>query len=138
MKITVTFSCGHTGEIEVFGKNDEREKTIWKAEHFWICPNCREKEKEEKNQQAAARNQQAGLPPLTGSPKQIAWAETIRAEIMSRLEALPAADGAAKELKKQVIAFYRTKDKAGEWIDLRNTTDREIVKAAFDAIANTN
>ena len=34
MKVTITFSCGHTGELEIFGNREKREKTIWTNSYF--------------------------------------------------------------------------------------------------------
>lgn len=28
MKYEVTFSCGHTGTVQLYGKGDERERTV--------------------------------------------------------------------------------------------------------------
>lgn len=46
------------------------------------CDDCKEKERDRRNARTAAENAEAGLPPLTGSEKQVVWAESIRAEAM--------------------------------------------------------
>lgn len=40
MKYEVTFSCGHTHTVELFGKTSEREKKIKYYETYGLCPDC--------------------------------------------------------------------------------------------------
>lgn len=134
MKVTVKFSCGHTGEIEVFGKAEAREKAVYKAENYQVCPECRAKEREENIRRAAEENREAGMVPLAGSEKQIAWAETIRAKIIGEIEALPAEAGKPAELKGQILDFYKKETSAKAWIDMRDKTARGLVIAAAQAI----
>lgn len=98
MKYTVTFSCGHTAEVELFGKSSDRE---WKLQKMaeGLCPDCykaqKEAERKAASEAAAEEAKKQGFAELKGSEKQIAWAETIRAKFMSKLEAL------GKELNEQ-------------------------------------
>lgn len=82
MKYTVTYVCGHEGEIQLYGKNEDREKKLKWLEEYAICPDCYAKElEEERNAAASAANakvQELGLPQLKGSRKQIRWALTLR------------------------------------------------------------
>lgn len=55
-------------------------KAEWAESQGFICSECQEKPRQKENAKAAQQNQAAGLPELTGSDKQIAWAEKIRAE----------------------------------------------------------
>lgn len=64
----------------------------------------------DRNATAAALNAERGLPTLLGSPKQIAWAESIRAR---RLAELADYDGCAYE-------DWRAVASASAWIDMRN------------------
>ena len=130
MKIEITYKCGHKGTIEVYGKSADREKAIYNAEHYEMCPECSAKAIAEKGAAAASANKAAGMADLKGSEKQVAWAEAIRAKIMADIEALPAAAGAAAALKAKVIAHYKAEDSARVWIDLRNASVRDIVAAA--------
>lgn len=81
----VTFSCGHTEEIQLFGKGADREGKIAYFEQSGICSECYKEKKQaerEAAEKAAAENVQGlELPALEGSEKQIAWAEKIRADI---------------------------------------------------------
>lgn len=40
MKYTITYSCGHGGTIELFGKSAERERRIEWLENNGLCPDC--------------------------------------------------------------------------------------------------
>jgi hypothetical protein len=89
-RYTVTHSCGHEQEHQLIGKHSERERKLeWLATR--PCIECYRKGEEEaraeENAAAAEANVAAGLSPLTGTPKQIAWAETIRRNTVERLRA---------------------------------------------------
>ena len=93
-----------------------------------------------KNAESAKANAEAHLPTLTGTPKQIAWAETIRAEkikklneILERIEALKAKRTLTEielEQDKKLKAFaaaYKNEDSAARWIDLRDRSVESLL-----------
>lgn len=86
-----TYSCGHDGRVNVIGANKDRQ---WKIDrHFeGLCPECYEIDKqkrfEEANQKAVAEAAEMDLPELTGSEKQVPWANTIRQEAIKKYEFL--------------------------------------------------
>lgn len=84
---TITHSCGHTERHQLYGPGKTRD---WRAAKLAEdpCEACRKVEQDAANAKAAAANAEAGLPALTGSDKQVAWAETVRA---AKLDAIPAA-----------------------------------------------
>ncbi|MGI6117852.1 MAG: hypothetical protein ACOYBC_05625 [Bilifractor sp.] len=88
----VTFSCGHTATIQLFGKEADRQRKIKWFEENGLCPECYRAQKEaEKKEQAEADAKEAdalGLAELTGSEKQIAWANSIRAEQINTINTL--------------------------------------------------
>ena len=49
MKYDVTFSCGHTETVEIYGKAEDREKKITYYGKSGICRKCYEKIMNEKN-----------------------------------------------------------------------------------------
>lgn len=52
LKYTVTYSCGHTGTVVLFGKNAEREKKLkWYSESA-ICPDCYKAEMQTEQEKA--------------------------------------------------------------------------------------
>ncbi len=81
-KYTVDWSCGHHTVEQLFGHHKDRERKIDWMQSQGICPDCfrakKQAEREAVNQQAAALNHSQQLPSLTGSDKQISWAESIR------------------------------------------------------------
>ena len=90
-------SCGKEFRVQLLGKVKDRE---WKVEHCtWTCEECRDKEQKEKAQAAATANAEAGLPPLKGTEKQIAWAEQIRAEVQ------PVIDGIKEKVQNVILKF---------------------------------
>ena len=50
MKYTVTYSCGHTGTVQLYGKTEERERKIKYYEEYGLCPECYKKQKQEENE----------------------------------------------------------------------------------------
>ena len=78
MKTTGVYRCGQEGEINLYV---DRKKREWVANQIFseICNDC-------KNAEAAAKAKEMGLPELTGSEKQIAWANTIRQDMLGKLE----------------------------------------------------
>lgn len=91
-KYTITHCCGHTQEHKLYGKIADRErKAEWLATQ--VCTECWLKE-----QQKARDKKDAGidvafdklhinnLPSLEGTPKQVAWAEKIRKQVIISFE----------------------------------------------------
>lgn len=87
-KYTITHSCGHTETVALFGKSKDRDWQIEKLEGK-ICQECWHDQQIEADKIAAEQNAASGLPELTGSEKQILWAEKIRADKLAVLETLP-------------------------------------------------
>jgi hypothetical protein len=146
-----TDGCTHTILfIESTRKLADR-KAAWAESQGFICSDCQEKQRQAENAKAAAANQASGLPALTGSDKQIAWAEKIRhqkletiRQVMAgemqrmyidaywgasvwRQEAMPTNDahiGYAVELLKSQTA-------ASWWIDRRETKVGYMLRELF-------
>ena len=76
-KYEVNYICGHTGVVELFGKEKDRQSKIAWMEKTLSCPDCRKAEaKDEKEELLKTFN----LPTLTGSEKQVKWAEDLRGD----------------------------------------------------------
>lgn len=80
--------CGHKEVVQIYGPTKERQrKADWMASRK--CDACYEAEQKAvraaQAELAAAASQQAGLPELVGSEKQIPWAETIRKALIDKL-----------------------------------------------------
>ncbi|MEG2086118.1 MAG: hypothetical protein RR054_04410 [Clostridia bacterium] len=78
MKYNITYACGHTSTVEIFGTNAHGERDNQKEWYKTrLCPDCYKIEQFEiaKNLTIASN-----FPRLVGTEKQIEWAEKIRAK----------------------------------------------------------
>jgi hypothetical protein len=85
---TVSHTCGHDQTHQLFGPHKERDrKLVWLEST--LCSECYHKQKDADrathSANAAESNAQAGLVLLTGSERQIAWAESLRAPVCAAL-----------------------------------------------------
>lgn len=116
---TINHHCGHTAEVNLTGTNvhGQRERRA-AALAKRPCPNCQATSKAANNAlvstNAATLAAEAGLPELSGgSPKQIAWAETIRMDTRAQVE----------DLRQRLLAAL---DIPGE--------DAELARRSLDAL----
>ena len=131
-KIILTCSsCGKTFEARSTQRNTAAARSweAWAREHMDVCPGCfaREKRERELEEIRAAAMEWMGehsLPKLTGTPRQIAWAEDLRysriCEISERYKQDQAADW-----------FWRWIEGASsaqKWIEYRDLSTREFLK----------
>lgn len=92
-----------------------------------------------------SKNTTAGLPKLTGSDKQIAWAETIRADKLKR--AISLRDAATKQLNHpeekyraagkvalDTLSEWEGQTSASWWIDNRSAFLESAIRMKFDKI----
>lgn len=137
MHYTVYYACGHSGDVELFGKGKDREARLeWLA--TLDCPDCREKEHQAQTAKSAAAATELNFPALRGTPKQVAWAETIRMELyngwMKELDWLKKRAtgnaGAENIQQAQDVIDYTIINavSASEWINNRNTSGREMLR----------
>lgn len=151
-KHTVTHACGHEQEHQLYGPHKERDRKL-----AWLegtpCTACfhaqRDQQRAATSAAAAEQNQRAGLVPLQGSEKQVAWAESIRAPIVALLAEFEAAlafdpalsDAAREELGDAcvlVIDEIRGQESAKWWIDVGRDLDfrkvADVTVHVFDRI----
>ena len=69
-KYSIQYACGHEVQLNLYGPHRERERRLEEAKRM-LCPECYRAERRQEDQEA-------GLPPLEGTPRQVAWAESIR------------------------------------------------------------
>lgn len=128
MITTITHACGHQEEIQVFGKRAERERKIAWLE-AQVCAECRAAE-------ATEASKAAGMTALTGSAKQIAWAEDIRGKTMDAIAALKTRTDDEAAHKDRVIAYLSGITSAEWWIDNRFAGKGMIRRAIEHAAEN--
>jgi hypothetical protein len=84
-----TYTCGHDGRTNVIGPIKNRQ---WIADRYFekMCEECwqqHSKEQREKiNKETAEKALEMELPELQGTPKQVAWANTLRHTLIEDAE----------------------------------------------------
>ena len=136
---TIAHSCNHITTQQLYGKGIERTRRIeWLQEQ--PCLTCK---RAQEQQQAQA----AGLPALTGTKKQIAWAERIRLDALAAVRRLldeHRADGeravAAGQIAPEKVAVVMAdleplyvrlagQTAAAWWIDHRGEGAQSLMRA---------
>lgn len=145
MRYDGVYSCGHEGSIHLYGKSDYRE---WRKEKIFsgICPECYKKQLAEERavekEAAIEEAKEMQLPELTGTEKQIAWAITIRSNLIKELSTFFTNAGekvrvedkklvSIDELSEAFDFILETKTSAKFWIDNRSSYDckKKILEA---------
>lgn len=89
-KYSITYKCGHTCDTQLFGTYKSRERYIEWAKDNKFCPECAEanvRECRRKESEASAQEaQERGYIELQGSPKQVAWANSIRSKAIAVID----------------------------------------------------
>lgn len=113
-KYDITYSCGHKGEITLFGKISERERKIAWYENTGLCPECK---KIETIKLADKLEKELNLPIIEGvSEKQIDYARSLRFKI-------------ANNYKKEI---QQIKKERIECAECANITDEQIREKAYE------
>lgn len=127
MKTTITRVCGHQEGIQVFGKSSERKKKI-----EWLesqpCAECRAVE-------SAANSKSTGMVELTGSAKQIAWAEDLRTETMTAIDTLKTRTEDEAARKARVVEYLGGITSAAWWIDNNVFAGKGMIRRAVEHAA---
>ena len=148
-KYLIKHTCDHVAEYNIGGKIDTRAgKRDWLAGQ--ACPGCR------KAQQIAAETAQAttaraALPPmplLNGSVKQVAWADTIRANAIADAYAVvrqmadkatalgqPGVDETVTLYHGYISQLCNEQLSAGWWIDHRTYDAKALLRAGRELAA---
>ena len=105
------FACGHEGRVNVVGKVKDRQ---WKIDRAFDnnCEDCIKRQYQKENEIAATKSKELDLAELSGSDKQIQWANKIRLDIIKILE---------KEDEHEIVCFLtQSKINAAWWINNRH------------------
>lgn len=139
----ITYTCGHTDRINLIGPHQRRAARIAYLESG-ACFECY---KTEQHQVARAQAEEMDLPPLVGTGKQVAWAESLRIALLGKIEAEMAAleeranpdrqrTPAEADAERQILhalAVITAEPSAHWWIDHRTddpvTLIREVARA---------
>ena len=121
-KHEITFACGHTEIRVLYGKSSDRERKISWMEKYGFCSECYKKQMQEEQKSRRSEND---FPDLTGSEKQIAWAEKIRDGVFLDWEKIDL----QKDLRtEKFVNWLKSRIEARFWINNREKSIRELVK----------
>lgn len=126
-KYSVTRACGHEETVVLFGKIKNREWRLENVEPQKLCSECYHAElkrrHEEENREAAEAAREMGLPSLTGTEKQVAWAESIRQQLLADIDEFIYRQVKAEHRNDpkllEAVEKIRSKTEARWWIDHR-------------------
>lgn len=145
-KYEVVHSCLHSQTHVLFGPNKDRERKLeWLA--TTLCTECYHaklvEDREAASKQCHEWSKVEGLSPLVGTPKQIAWAETLRASMLgnarieadrikSRIDLVSEQRGADKAQAAWAaildsLTWISQQDQAKFWIDNRDRPAAELI-----------
>jgi len=143
MKVRVKRACGHEERVEVFGPERERQRRL-EREAERLCRTCWEAAREREAAEAAEAARQAGLPELQGTSKQVAWAESIRAQKLRQvretwerelavLKGSPERIARARELYRLGLERLEAQAEARFWIDSRADDPIRLIRGQLTA-----
>lgn len=132
MKYTVKCSCGHETVIDIFGESKLEAKKEWYAKHY-VCRECfiaqknaekaqRAVEIAEENKHSAEMTAERGLPELEGTEKQVAWANSIRENVLKNFLSFCKTEEEQEQVMRQVCKRTAAK----HWITRRDAYARAI------------
>ena len=140
---TIVRACGHEARVKASGATPARERKL-ELERQRICRRCAiEKLRSEAEAAAVAEE----LPALTGTPKQIAWAMTLRHQALAGAETyldylresgqLKGRVGRDMELfeaqKERVLEPLKDRTEAAWWIDRRHEPGASLLESLWDS-----
>lgn len=137
-KYTVTYTCGHTDELTLFGSSRSREYAIQNAERG-LCPACYEAkiaaDRAAATSVAAAEAAEQELPALEGTEKQVAWAVTIRQKFLAALDQWladnPVREGVDPTPLIRAVQAVQAETSAHWWIENARRADVYSIKVAI-------
>lgn len=147
---TATCTCKYCGGTFYRIKDCHSRKSAddwesWAASNITVCNTCagkrRREAREQENAAAAQESEAMGLPQLTGSVKQIAWATTIRMkfiqQIRLRMEAVekrlngPDVSDRAKKMLQNMesdVTILLSHTDAAWWIENRDCKLKDLMR----------
>lgn len=129
--ILVCGNCGKTYEARSRQRNTTTARAWedWASENMEICPECYAREKRKKELEAIRDRAMEWmgdhpLPELTGTPRQIAWAEDLRYSRIKEIAERYRPDQAADWFWR----WIECASSAQKWIESRDMLTREFLK----------
>lgn len=120
----IEHSCGHSSQQQIYGTDVDGERAS-KAGKLGerACPKCLRKANDERNRIAAERSEAEGWPPLQGPKRQVAWAHSIRADVVDLVtNQVKNAYASTPELEQAaVLGILSQSREAAWWINHRDS-----------------
>lgn len=110
-KYKITYACGCTKIVQLYGPESIR-RVVAERLRSQQCPEC-------KGESAAEEAQTAGLVSLKGSPKQIAWAESIRMNAFNHHRILSREASGYGDFFRDTVRLLLNEPSAHWWISNR-------------------
>ena len=141
-KYRIVRACGHEAQVTARGPTPNRQTKLDRERGR----NCRRCSRERERLEAEAAAEADDLPPLTGTPKQITWAMTLRHKALADADAylddlresgkLTSRVGRDPELfeaqKERVMEPLAARTEATWWIDRREVAGWELLESLWD------
>ncbi len=134
-------TCGKDMTVRLVGSSRDIQ---WRLDNWtWLCDECQEAEKLEASTKAAKASEEAGLPELEGTEKQIKWAEVLRVSKLKWIDEDIAEEGIDEyaaywddedeppigaDQIHQAIVEIKGQKAASFWIDRRDRAPRKIIR----------
>ena len=120
-KYTITYACGHTATMQLFGKYADRDRKI--AYYKTIdCPECQANK-------IAQKEASKGYAELLGSDKQVRWANAIRETKINEVNEFASKVNRNQDILERVIDDLQAETSAAWWIEHRDSTVENLVRA---------
>ena len=114
-------TCGHEWNAQIYGDKQYREwrEGVLKRS---LCPVCEEERKAQEAIENAKKSKKMGLLELTGTERQVRWANELRLKVFDEIWELPTADDRGawwRELMEKTWKYAKWKCKTGYDIDIK-------------------
>ena len=138
-KATATCTCATCGDVFTvsatkYNRREANQWEEWASTYYDECTECWKKRKDAERQaeNAAAKEsaEKQGWPALTGSEKQVAWANSIREKSISKWRSMLKGDAAAA-FEEFLPWLLTTRSSAVWWIDHRDVADKFTLVCLF-------
>jgi len=130
-KHTIVHSCGHAAVVDLLGTTAERDRKAEWINTEGICPDCLKAAQAKK---MAALSDAFEVAALKGSPKQITWAEKIRADLLKKIERDLITFATDATSHPSIRAWLGSQADAKWWIDNRDAKHWDLIKQARQAL----
>lgn len=121
MRYHIVYKCGHEENVNLNGRQNSQSYADWLA--AGICKECYQAQKLADRK---AYNETEGLPELTGTERQVAWADKIRYEMYKEIKNILNVYY-EDEGKPEFLGWLKGQAEAKFWIDNRDKEPGEII-----------